>query len=301
MPKVSVIIPTYNRADFLKKAVQSVLHQTYQDYEILVRDDGSTDNTQQVISNFKDSRIRYTRNMTNIGVIQNRNNAVNNSKGKYIAFLDDDDEWLPEKLEKQMSIIEASPAKLGGVYSGAYSIDTKLGKIVKLSVPEYRGYILKHLLKNNFIMTSTLVLKKKCFEKVGLFDPEFKSASDFDMWIRVAEKFEFDYVLSALVNYNVHENRISSNYIRRICGLKRLTAKHRKLFAENKKALTNQLLNLGVAYCYGGKTKEGRKTFTKALKLDPFDVRLYYNLVISSFGSDAFREIKKAKKRFDPS
>ena len=219
MLKVSVIIPTHNRADLLEKAVQSILDQTFTDFEILVCDDASTDNTPEVIERFKDERILYTRYETNRGVIEVRNNAVTNSRGEYIAFLDDDDEWFPTKLEKQVALLDGSPDKLGAVYTGSCSIDMKLGRIMKVSCPTYRGNILSDLLKGNFITTSSIVIKKLCFEKLGLFDPEYKSASDFDMWIRIAEVFDFDYIIEPLVNYRINQISISMNYKSVISGL----------------------------------------------------------------------------------
>ncbi|MEZ4547537.1 MAG: glycosyltransferase family A protein [Thermodesulfobacteriota bacterium] len=113
MPKVSVIIPTHNRADLLKAAIQSVLDQTYTDFELLVCDDASNDHTQDTVAGFSDPRIIYKRYEKNSGVVELRNNAVNSSSGEYIAFLDDDDEWLPEKLEKQVSVLDRSSPETG--------------------------------------------------------------------------------------------------------------------------------------------------------------------------------------------
>src|SRR5262245_46961170 len=109
MPKVSVIIPTHNRADFLRDAIFSVLNQTFQDFEIIVVDDASTDNTSEVIGAFNDERIRYLRHDTNKGGSAARNTGILNSQCDYIAFLDDDDQWLPEKLAKQVDTLIASP------------------------------------------------------------------------------------------------------------------------------------------------------------------------------------------------
>lgn len=298
MPKVSVIIPTYNRAEFLKSAIESVLGQTYMDFELLISDDASTDNTEQVVESFSDKRIRFTKNEINKGVIHIRNKAVTNSTGEYIAFLDDDDEWMPEKLEKQINIIEGRPHSLGAVYTGAHSIDTKLGKVVKITTPKYRGNILKELLENNIIITSSIVVKKRCFEKVGLFDPEYRSASDFDMWIRLAEEYDFNYVKDSLVRYHIHPNSISTNYVAVRDGLERLLAKHNKLFSANNKAYSNHLLKLGVAYCYSGNTKRGKRAFIKAIELNPKDMRLYYNLLISMLGPERYRALKEARDSY---
>src|SRR5690348_13147078 len=112
MAPVSVIIPTHNRSDFLRNAITSVLNQTYQDFEIIVVDDGSTDNTSEVVANFSDERITFIRHDTNKGGSAARNTGILASKCDYIAFLDDDDEWLPDKLRKQMEILVASPPEV---------------------------------------------------------------------------------------------------------------------------------------------------------------------------------------------
>jgi len=298
MPKVSIIVPTYNRAPLLEKAISSALNQTYTDFELLVCDDGSTDYTPTLVKGFKDKRIVSTRYEKNKGVIGVRNDAILNSRGDYIAFLDDDDEWLPTKLEKQLHAFESGAVKAEVVYTGAYYFDMKLGRNVKSSIPKFRGNILSELLKNNFIITSSIVIKKHCFDKVGLFDPEYRSASDFDMWIRIADDFEFDYVAEPLVKYTINEVSISTNYEAVIRGLERILTKHQNLFENDRKAYVNHLLKLGVAYCYNGETGKGRDILLKAIKLHPSDPRLYYNCFIATLGYDTFKFLKERKKRY---
>ncbi|MFI5323865.1 MAG: glycosyltransferase family 2 protein, partial [Thermodesulfobacteriota bacterium] len=123
MPRVSVIIPTYNRLILLKNSVSSVLSQTYRDFELLVIDDCSTDDTYDEMAKIADKRVRYIKNTSNKGISATRNIALSNTNGKYIAFLDDDDEWMPDKLEKQLNIIENSSKGLGCVYTGYNSIN----------------------------------------------------------------------------------------------------------------------------------------------------------------------------------
>lgn len=297
MPKVSVIIPTHNRAVPLQKAVKSVLEQSYADFEILVCDDASTDNTGEVIKGFSDDRIRYTRHEKNIGVTAVRNRALGDSRGGYIAFLDDDDEWLPGKLEEQVGLLEKSTDKLGVVYTGVNCVDMKLGNLVKVLVPQYRGYILNDLLFHNFITTSSTVVKKTCFETVGLFDPQFGYAEDYDMWIRIAAKFDFDYIAKPMINYALHLDKISMNYNTAIRGLEQIIIKHESLFSRHKSAYTNQLFAIGIFYCYNGNISRGRQVLIKALKMSPLDARLYYNILISFLGQNLFIKMKNAKEQ----
>src|SRR5438128_2256003 len=117
MPKVSVIIPTYNRAGFLRAAVQSVLDQTFTDFDVVIVDDASQDETQSVVERLQDKRIRCIRHPTNRRIAATRNTGIVNSTGEYIAFLDDDDQWLPEKLAKQVAMLDGSALSVGAVYT----------------------------------------------------------------------------------------------------------------------------------------------------------------------------------------
>ncbi|MFI5324415.1 MAG: glycosyltransferase family 2 protein, partial [Thermodesulfobacteriota bacterium] len=209
MPHVSVIIPTHNRANLLKKSVTSVLSQSYRDFELLVIDDCSTDNTSEVMANITDKRVSYKKNTSNEGIPTTRNIALSYTNGKYIAFLDDDDEWMPDKLEKQLNIMENSSTSLGCVYTGRNLIYTDDKSLNQTIVPQYRKKILKELLLDNFINTSTTLLRAACFEKVGMFDESIPFAEDYDMWIRIAQDYEFDVVMSPLINWRIHRNSIS--------------------------------------------------------------------------------------------
>jgi len=296
MPKVSVIIPTYNRSEILKKSIGSVINQTFEDFELLVMDDGSDDNTQEVVRSFADKRILYARNESNLGVVGARNKAVSNSNGEYIAFLDDDDIWMPDKLERQTRLMEQSPSSIGAIYTGFYTVDDEINKIVKVMVPRYRGNILEDILYYNFIATSTVLIKRECFEKTGLFDEKICYGEDFDMWIRVLEEYEFDYIKDPLVRYLIHPDRITTNYGAVIKGLEEIMNKHKSLFSLNNKAYSTNKLRIGIAYCMTGDTKAGRKEFFKALKSYPFDTKLFYNIAISLFGPFVFKKIIETKE-----
>lgn len=300
MANVSVIIPTYNRAQLLNNSVNSVLSQTHCDFELLIIDDCSTDNTSEVLEGIKDERVRVIKNPSNRGIAAVRNIGIMNSRGRYIAFLDDDDEWLPDKLEKQLNMIENSPAGLGCVYTGCMIIDMETNDVYQTSIPQYRNNVLTQLLMKNFITTSTTMIKKTCFDKAGLFDEEIPYGEDYDMWIRIAGDFEFDYIKEPLVKYRIHKNSISTNNAVLIKGLEMILAKHEVLFSSDKRAYSNFLLMLGVAYCYIGKTKEGIKVFVKAIKLYQFDARLYYNLALAVLGAETFIKLKEAKRHYFP-
>ena len=186
-PTVSVIIPTYNRVHLIRRAIQSVLNQTYQDFEVIIVDDGSTDNTEEVVKSFNDPRIRYIRHEKNKGAATARNTGIKAARGKFIAFQDSDDEWLPEKLEKQMKVFENTPAKVGVVYTGFWKIENNKKIYIPFSwVKQKEGNIHKELLKGNFVTTQSIVARKECFKKAGMFDEKLPRFQDWELVIRLS-------------------------------------------------------------------------------------------------------------------
>ena len=213
IPKVSVIITTYNRSYLLSKAIQSVLSQSFHGFEIIVVDDASQDNTAQIVNVFSDKRIRYIRHHVNKGYCHSKNNGVKNANGEYIAFLDDDDEWFPEKLSMQVSMLDNSPLKIGVVYTGSIAVDIANGKELYTRISTMRGNIFQHLIRyEEFITTSSVLLRNICFEKVGLFDESIDYCSDYDMWLRIAKEFYFECIQVPLVKYGIHKNNMGSKY-----------------------------------------------------------------------------------------
>jgi len=213
-PKISVIIPTYNRANFIRNTILGVINQTYTDWELLIVDDGSTDNTKEVIDEFvkNDKRIKYFYEENSGCPSVPRNLGIEKASGKYVAFLDSDDEWFPTKLEKQLAIFENSNnPKLGVVACYLYVKDYKTGKIVSKHDKYYRGDVLDKLIntKLNLFTASCVMTKMSILKEVGPFDPMFKVSEDSDMWLRISENgYEFDYVPEYLFNYLVHDNNI---------------------------------------------------------------------------------------------
>jgi glycosyltransferase involved in cell wall biosynthesis len=213
-PEISVIITTYNRANYLKEAIISVLNQTYQDFEIIVVDDGSKDNTPQVIQSITDPRIKYI-SQKNQGVGAARNTGTLASAGKMVALLDADDLWLPEKLELQIKALESSP-QASIVYCDMYffglsEIGLPITFFQLLNWPAPRGNVLDKMVTRSFGHPSTLLVKKEVFDKIGLFDEKLPYCDDYDMLIRMAAYFQFEVVPSPLVKYRLHSDQISKN------------------------------------------------------------------------------------------
>jgi len=215
MPAVSVVIPAYNCADFLFQTLDSVLNQTFSDFEIIVVDDGSTDNTKDLVSNYIDKhkdKIKYIY-QENGGPAAARNKGIRNSKGKYIAFVDSDDLWAPEKLEIQMEFIQKNH-DFHFVFSDMYLLDEtgKIGDTIMKSKKPFSGYIFFELLKDNFIFSPTPLVKKECFEKAGLFCEERSiiSTEDHYMWLKIAYYFKGGYIGKPLAYYRIRSGSLSS-------------------------------------------------------------------------------------------
>jgi len=213
MPLVSVIIPTYNRCKLVLQAIQSVQNQTVEDLEVLVVDDGSTDDTQKRIAAITDNRIRYLRNPRK-GISSARNFGIENSKGKYISFLDSDDLWLPEKLEEQLEILNQDEDLI--VWSDASVIDAE-GKEKGILLTELYGAkkrvksgdIFLELLWDNFVIIQSLILKKDITQKIKI-DTSLTYADDYRFVIDLAKDFRFHFISEPLVKYRIHNGNVTS-------------------------------------------------------------------------------------------
>jgi len=212
-PAVSVIIPTYNRAGFLKKSVQSVLNQTFQDFEMIIINNYSDDNTLEIVNSFNDNRIKMI-NFRNDGVIaRSRNQGIMHSTGNYIAFLDDDDLWLPNKLELQVNYMHRHPEYFL-IYSNAWIIDnTYQRKQLYLRRRTYpQGIVFNRLIKENFIPILTVLIKREIFRDIGFFNeaPSLKGVEDYEYWLRITLKYKIGFVNEPLAEYRVHSSMTSN-------------------------------------------------------------------------------------------
>lgn len=293
MPQVSVIILTRNRPQFLVKAIQSVLNQTFTDFEVIIVDDASTDETLKVIQSFQDRRIIAIRHEVNKGESGSRNAGVKMAKGEFIAFLDDDDEWLPQKLELQVAMFQKGNEKLGGVYTGFYKWDITKEKIIGEFLPKRRGDIADDMFVRNWVGTpSTVVVKKKCLQDVGVFDESLVYGPDWDMWIRIAQKYEFDCIMAPLVKYGIHQQQMSTNYRQWILGTERILEKYKEFYSVTRKGQSVFWVNLGENYCYSGNFQKGRETFWFGIRSYPHEIRFYYNLCLALMGERVFKKVK---------
>lgn len=214
MPTVSIIMNCYNGSKYLREAIDSVYAQTYQNWEIIFWDNASTDNSAEIAKSY-DSRIRYFKSeKTHPLVGKVRNLAYEQALGQYIALLDTDDIWLPDKLEKQMHLFGGN-RNLGLVYSDVIifynnGVEYELFKSVK---PE-RRHIFGHLIKNNFITTASMIYRKSALEKLEyVFDNEFTFIQDYDLSLRIAHKYEIDYINEPLAKVRKHGENLGEKIL----------------------------------------------------------------------------------------
>jgi len=198
----------------LKEAIDSILNQTFKHFELIIVDNFSSDSTELVIKSYNDKRIRYFKN-ENHGLIGiNRNYGIRKSQCEYIAFLDDDDLWLSEKLEKQFELLDSNK-ELALVYSDSYMIDSN-GNLKNTiysysSLKPFRGNVFNELLFTNFIPNLTVMIRKDVLNEVGLFDPKYRIALDYDLWLKIAECYPIDFIEQPLAKYRIHGERLSRN------------------------------------------------------------------------------------------
>jgi len=211
-PLVSVIIPTYNRAELVAQAVESVLNQTYRKIEIIVVDDGSTDNTREVLRKYQ-GEVKYIYQQRSERS-KARNEGFRHSKGDCIAFLDSDDVWLPTKIEKQVEVLNEQP-DVGLVYTGVQFIDTNGGPCAgKLCWDEpVRKVLYEDLMTHNVITgsLSAIMVRRECLDRVGLFDETMNICEDLDLYRRIARYYKFHKIDVRLVKIRIHGENTQRN------------------------------------------------------------------------------------------
>lgn len=288
-PLISVIIPTYNRATLVKRALASALDQSYQNTEIIIIDDGSTDKTSDTIKNFEDTRIKYYYCKKNSGgPTKPKNLGVKRSKGKYIAFLDSDDYWLPQKLALQLSLFEKSKDPKLAIVGSTALIDRGIGIKKQYRYDEIRKDFYQRILAGNFVLScSSLLIKKNLFKEVGFFNESLKVGEDWDFLIRVFQK---GYSFQAL-------KQPSFIYKRHGANITKYSLKNNKLAIMNAiNVITNYqtdilkgnnaiaMRRIGVYYAILGDLKKAKLWLKRGLDVNKTDVRGRVIYFLTFFG-----------------
>lgn len=227
LPLVSVIITTYNRKDLLKNTIDSILNQTYKNFELIVVDNCSDYDFISQIKSFNDERIRLFQN-TNDGIIAvNRNFGIKQSKGKYIAFCDDDDIWLPQKLEKQIKCLDNSDSGMVFTMQKQFEATSIFSNYFGIGpLPIRVDTSTKGLLNNNCIPLSTTLVRKKVLDNIGVFneDKSYLAIEDNDLWIRISKITSIKFISKILVLHRVHQKNIYENISNINVSLKKMKA-----------------------------------------------------------------------------
>lgn len=275
MPKISVNIPCFNSSVFINQTLESVLGQTYRDFEVIVMDDGSTDDTKSKVHAFRDGRIKYFYK-ANEGLAGTRNRGIAASTGEYIAFLDHDDLWTPQKLEAQMAILERD-RDVGLVFSDAHVL--KDGKKERATYFDRckpkRGSIFEDLLleSSNFIPLSSVMMRRNVFDEIGCFKTEFKIGEEYELFLRAADRYRFDYVDEPLAVIRMHEGNFSARkeiFVKEAFDIlefwkterPELLARAKERFSKKEAALLSEIANF---YALNSRKPEALENFNRSL------------------------------------
>ena len=284
-PLVSVVIPSYNAARFLPQALDSVFAQTFTDYEVIVVDDESQDETPAVVARYG-SRLRYLR--ARLGSANaTRNAGILASRGRYIALLDADDWWLPHKLEAQVDFAEQCP-RAGLVYARCLVVEEASGATLgELPAPPYpTGRVLQQLYFRQFVPSPTPLIRREVLERVGLFDPAERGADDWEMWLRVAAATDFAFLNQVVACYRVHASssgrRPAGAYLR---DLRRMFVRAGRTYPELRPLLPARLFAFEATYgavaWERGENTLARACFRRALRLRPWRIDLLARLALT--------------------
>ena len=320
-PLVSVVLRTYKRPDIVGRAIESVLDQTYENFELIVIDDHSPDRTPEVVREYEseDDRIRYIRNERNRGHVPTLNIACREATGKYIAFLDDDDVWLPTKLEAQVTRIEKLPDTYAMVYGATRHKDMETEETIIVSDPGLEGDIYFEVLRRGsgsvFGPPSGVMIRNTVLEELDYFDEEFTRGSGQMLFRQIAKEYKIAYTDELCVDYYIHDDRITT--MRSTDEIRESIQVHERKIAElgddlNQvpAAYRREYERLGNLYCVVGDLAEGRNCFRKALSVGGVTTTLLIRLSLSYFGHRVYaffftpefryRQTVKKYKQFIP-
>lgn len=294
---VSVVIPTFNRSHVLGRCLRSILAQTYRDFEVIVVDDGSKDDTESTISAIADQRIVFIQHPRNLGQAAARNTGIWAAKGRYIAFQDSDDEWLPEKLERQVKLFEASPENIGVVYTGRWAA----GEDGRLHIPSPKiekreGNIRASLLRGGFITSQTVMVRTESVRKVLGFDESLRHLEEWDLWIRISREVRFRYIPEPLVILHASKDGASFNQQALAQSLEAILRKHSGEFASaGRKVLAMQYYHLGNVLWRNGDTRRGTEYMLRAARAFPLNPKYTIAVVACLLGLRRFQHIDRMR------
>lgn len=280
---VSILMPVYNGEQYLLETIESALAQTYKNFELLIVNDGSTDNSKSIISAYlSNPKIRYFEQQ-NAGVAAARNLALRNANGKYIGFLDQDDLWLPDKLSTQIEFLETNQ-EIAFVHSRQDYIQADGAPIAdypKDWVSDLHGKCFTELFKRNRIAVLTVLLRKNVIDDIGFFNETVSRADDYELWLRICSKYPIGFQYKKLALYRCHDTNASHDYIKmeqaELNALETLYKKNKEAFVFiDKNTLNNRFSKLHTEVANGFFWQKNNYGFAlrhylKALYFKPID------------------------------
>ncbi len=279
---ISIITPTYNRAHLLPRMVKSVLNQTYSNWELIIVDDGSTDNTKQIVEEFKDPRINYYYTI-NSGAADSRNTGVELAKNNYIVFLDSDDECNINWLALMINEIEKNNADVVSCGFEKYDFN---GKCIETKLPQNLGAMFNNITAN--FLSGSILMKKEYFQKSRGYDTELASGQHTELLIRLVPIFEAGQakicnIFKPLIKVHLHQGvRIRNNHEAIYQGGLRFFYKHSKLLKKNPDEYYDYLSVTAISAFRTNRIMEGKKLLYKAFKLKPLKLKSYSRLLVSN-------------------
>ena len=300
---VSVIVPVYNRAHLVAVTIESILSQTYQALEIILINDGSDDASLSVLREYESrfpDKIRVI-DQLNQGQIIARNNGIKAARGKYVAFLDSDDLWIENKLEWQIPLFGEG---VGLVYGGVTLID-EYGDTTGFEPcdPAIQGKIYPQLLVKNRMTGGSVVVLREALEKVGVFDPEFRAAENWDLWLRICKEYQARLVDKPVVKYRLHRNNMSKDVMLMQNAKRQIMAKHCDKHSSDslvarysRMAEADLFYKLGVYYFSREEFGKAIRNFLRVVVIAPLYEDTPVRLLRSFLGSHGNRMLRKFKK-----
>jgi len=294
MVTVSVVIPTYNRADVLPRAVDSVLEQTYENFEVIVVDDGSTDNTEDVVKSYADNRVCYISFDSNKGANAARNEGIKQGNGEYISFLDSDDEFTKNHIKKVLSVLSDTDPSIKGAYTTQITVQNHKERFLSsasqvLSDP---AQVIEEYLANGF---SSFTFHQDVFDQVGLLDENLKAFQDMEFLIRYLDHYNLLPIPDPLVMYHTQEDRISSDPSRKLSALEYLVTKHKEKIKSSNDAFLHY--SRGHLYAKDRNISAARRHFFTASKGNIKSLKYHLHTISILFGYGGYKFTQYLKRK----
>jgi len=289
---VSVIIPTYNRPTLLRRALESVVNQSYKNLEIIIINDGGDESSRDITQSFKDDRITYLSHGSNKGGSAARNTGIRNTKGEYIAFLDDDDQWIPSKIETQLNKMAKTDPDVGFCFSAVTNVyeNREEDTWVPEGIDDYFDLALERF---NGFLNVTLFVKKAVLEDVGGFDENLPSHQEVDLVLKMARKYKGLGINRSLVKVDMSDHRqVGRNLLKRAKGREMILKKYLNEFSIKPIVFAKHQFGLGLMYRDMGNFDKAQSIFKEALK-NNFNLRYLAHFIILLWGGRLYKLVKK--------